>query len=83
MNVNNYLQSLHIFIERMKRLGIDMKLTINFPWIYIRSINGKEVTETFQSEHGFVIAYHPIRYGEQLKITNIKEVFNLIRKYRQ
>lgn len=82
MKVTNPLQSLDTFIERMKKIGIDIKLSINYPWIYIRSINGKQVTETYQSEHGFVIGYHPIKFGEQLKFTNIKEIFQLIRKYR-
>lgn len=76
------LQSLNTFVSRLKSIGIDIKLSINYPWIYIRTINGKQVTEKNESEHGFIIGYHPIRYGEQLKFTNIKEIFKLIRKYR-
>jgi hypothetical protein len=72
---------LKTFINRMNRLGIDVKLSGNFPWIYIQEINGKRVTETFEGNHGFTIAFLPIRNNQQMRFTDIAEIFKLIRKY--
>ena len=75
------IDKLTIFVERMKKLGIDVKLVGNFPWIYIDEINGRRVKETFQANHGFTIAFMPIRKNQDLNFTDIGEVFKLIRKY--
>lgn len=72
---------LEIFINRLNKIGIQIKLSSNYPWIYIDSINGVIVTEKFMADHGFTIAFMPIRKGQELKFTDIKEIFNLIRKY--
>jgi len=69
------------FVNRMKKLGIDVKLTGNYPWIYINSINNKRVIEKFQGNHGFTIAFLPIRENQELHFTDIGEIFKLIRKY--
>lgn len=70
-----------VFIERLKKIGIDITLSSNFPWIYLDTINGKKVTEKFHAEHGFTIAFLPIRHNQQIKFTDITEIFKLIRKY--
>jgi len=72
---------LTIFVDRMKKLGIDIKLVGNYPWIYIDEINGKRVIEKFQGNHGFTIAFLPIRKEQELNFTDIGEVFRLVRKY--
>ena len=69
------------FINRMNRIGIDIELFSNIPWIYIDSINGKRVTETFEANHGFTIAFLPVRADQELAFTDITEIFKLIRKY--
>lgn len=66
------------FMGRMERLGIKIELIGNFPWIYVEKINGKRVTERFHGNHGFTIAFST----NEKKLTDIKEVFKLIRKYR-
>jgi hypothetical protein len=75
------LDKLTIFVNRMKRLGIDIKLAGNYPWIYIHEINGVRVTEKFEGEHGFTIAFLPVRADKELVFTDITEIFKLIRKY--
>ena len=70
------------FIERMKKLGIEIELMGNYPWIYIHTINGKRVTVKFQGNHGFTIAFTPIKTGQELNFTDITEIFKLIRKYK-
>jgi len=75
---------LMIFIDRMKRLGIEVKLTGNFPWVYVDSVNGNKIKKEdyFCGNHGFTIAFIPIKLGQEMKFTDIKELFKLIRKYR-
>jgi hypothetical protein len=75
------MQKLDIFVERLKKNGIRLELTSNFPWIYLNKINDKLVKEKFRAEHGFTIAFHPIRIGQELQFTDLKEIFKIIRKY--
>jgi hypothetical protein len=65
----------------MNRIGIDIELFSNIPWIYINSINGKRVTETFEANHGFTVAFLPVRVDKEIEFTDITEIFKLIRKY--
>ena len=76
------MEKIDRFVERLARIGIDVELAMNFPWIYLTHINGKRVTETFQGIHGFKIAFYPIRHNEALKFTDIGKIFELIRRYR-
>lgn len=68
-------------VRRLKKLGIELELFGNYPWIYIDKINGKKVQEKFEGNHGFTVAFLPIRPGQKMEITNIGEVMKLIRKY--
>jgi hypothetical protein len=69
------------FIERLKKIGIEVELVGNYPWIYIDKINGKRVTERFKGNHGFTIAFLPVRNDQEMEFTDIVEIFKLIRKY--
>lgn len=75
------MDKLEIFVLRMKKMGIDVEFLGNYPWIYIDSINGKRVTEKFEGNHGFTIAFLPVRKDQELHFTDIAEIFKLIRKY--
>lgn len=55
-----------IFRNRLTKIGVDIKLGANVPWIYIDSINGKDVTETFRAEHGFTVAFLPMEFVNYL-----------------
>jgi hypothetical protein len=73
---------LKIFVERMKKVGVEITLAGNYPWVYIDTINGQRVIETFQANHGFTIAFLPIKIDDdEIKFTDIGEIFKLIRKY--
>jgi hypothetical protein len=73
---------LKAFIERLKKLGIEVKLSGNFPWIYINEINGVRVTERFEANHGFTVMFLPGRNDSPpSEFTDITEIFKLIRKY--
>ena len=70
-----------VFIERLQKVGVEVKLGGNYPWIYIDYINGKRVTELFQGNHGFTLAFTPIKRRQEIEFTDITEIFKLIRKY--
>lgn len=75
------MDKLDIFVHRLQMIGIDVELAGNYPWIYLTKINGKSVDETFRGEHGFTIAFVPIRPDKELQFTDTGEIFKLIRKY--
>jgi len=75
------LDKLTTFVNRLKNIGIDVKLAGNYPWIYIHEINGVLVTEKFEGEHGFTVAFLPVRVDKELVFTDISEIFKLIRSY--
>ena len=71
-----------VFVERLKKIGIDVKLSGNFPWIYLDEINGVRVTERFEANHGFTVMFLPGRNDSPVsEFTDITEIFKLIRKY--
>jgi len=70
------------FIERLKKNGIDVKLSGNYPWVYIDEICGIKVTEKFEANHGFTLIVLPGRNDSPVsEFTDITEIFKLIRKY--
>jgi hypothetical protein len=70
------------FIERLKKIGIDVKVSGNFPWVYIGEICGMRVTERFEANHGFTLIFLPGRNDSPpSEFTDITEIFKLIRKY--
>ena len=75
------MDKIKVFTHRLRKIGIEVELVANYPWIYIDKINGTRVTETFRAEHGFTIAFLPITKGQELKFTDLDEIFKLIRRY--
>jgi len=69
-------------IRRLKKIGIELDMFSNAPWIYIDTINGKKVTEKLGSDHKFTIGFHPAKKGDEFQFIDLKEVFKIIRKYR-
>ena len=78
------MEKLDVFVKRMEKLGIEVKLVGNYPWIYIDEVNGKEIEEEdyFYGNHGFTIAFLPVRYGQPMEFTDIGKIFELIRNYK-
>ena len=75
------MDRLDVFVKRLGKIGIKVELFGNYPWIYLDTINGKKVTEKFEGNHGFTVAFTPIQKDKELCFTNTKEIFKLIRKY--
>jgi hypothetical protein len=69
-------------VPRLRKIGIEVELFGNVPWIYLDKVNGNKVKEKFHANHGFTIAFYPIKIGEQIELTDIREIFKTIRKYR-
>lgn len=73
------MDELKIFVERLKRIGIEIKMVGNAPWIYLDEVNGNKVKETGnQGNHGFTIAWYVM---DGIKLADTKGVFELLRKY--
>ena len=71
-----------VFVERLKKIGIEVKLVGNYPWVYIDEICGIRVKEKFAGNHGFTLIFLPVRNDSPpSEFTDISETFKLIRKY--
>jgi len=75
------MDAIKTFMRRMERLGIMIELSVNYPWVYIKKINGMVVKERYLGNHGFTIAFLPIKDGQSINFTDTGVIFNLIRKY--
>lgn len=88
LGVQNYktikmeMNVLDVFEKRMRKLGIRIELCGNYPWIYLDKVNGNRVVEKFEGNHGFTIAFLPVRPNQEMKLTNIGEIMKIVRKYR-
>jgi hypothetical protein len=73
---------IRVFVERLKKIGIEVKLVGNYPWVYIDEICGIKVKEKFEGNHGFTLIFLPARTDTPPSdFTDITEIFKLIRKY--
>lgn len=75
------MEQLKIFRNRLIKIGIEVEFFSNVPWIYLYKINGKTVKERYFAEHGFTIAFLPVRKDIPFHFTDLREIFKLIRKY--
>jgi len=75
------IEQLEIFRNRLNRIGIDVEFVANVPWIYLHKINGQLVTEKYEAEHGFTVAFLPVRVDRPFRFTELDVIFKLIRKY--
>ena len=76
---------LSTFLSRLSKIGVSLHCSSNYPWVYIDSINGKNVEEKYGSEHGWVLGFFDKNddlYNDDLYCEDLKEVFKLIRKYK-
>lgn len=80
------MNELDILVERLKKIGIELELTGNIPWIYLRSVNGNVIKqEDFKNaNYGHCIAWYPSFNYDSFHINwhDIKLTFELIRKYK-
>ena len=73
-----------VFVERLKKIGIEVKLVGNYPWVYLDEICGIKVKEKFAGNHGFTLIFLPgLTDSPPSEFTDITETFKLIRKYNR
>jgi hypothetical protein len=82
--MNPQYEVLNTLMRRMKKLNIDLELSSNYPWIYLTSVNGNRIKKEdyYDGNHGFTIAFSPLKPDEKVKITSITKTFRVIRKYK-
>lgn len=75
------MTTIQSFINRLKKIGIEVTLVRNVPWVYLDTVNGKKVKGTYLGNHGFTTFWSGIRIGDPSHtLTNISIVFNKIRE---
>lgn len=80
--MDNTFHKINVLGDRLKKIDIKIRCGGNYPWIYLDYINDIRVKEkTHDSNHGFNIAWLPVKKDKELTLTNTKEMFELIRKY--
>lgn len=78
--------------DRLEKIGIDIDLVSNAPWIYLTRVNGNKVEQKdWTANYGYVIAYYAMlrEYDDTsvwnsnpIKLHDLRETFNIVRKYR-
>lgn len=69
------------FHDRLAKIGIDVKMSGNYPWIYLDKVNDCVVEEKFHSDHNFTVAFLPARTDMEFHFTELSEIFKILRKY--
>ena len=70
------------FVRRLKRIGIDVQLSANCPWVYLDSVNNQVLMgELFHSDHGFTAFWLPVRLDQVPIFTDRRAVFAKVREY--
>lgn len=67
-----------VFIGRLAKINVNVTLAGNYPWVYLSSVNGIKVKETYLSNHGFTAGF----LQKEFKFIDLKILFKTIRKYR-
>lgn len=63
--------------RRLSCIGVDIESIGNYPWIYLKKVNGTVVDETVGANHGFCIGYL-----ESKSLSNPKALFEKIRQLK-
>lgn len=77
------MTTINSFIRRLDKIGVKVELIGNYPWLYMKVVNGKEVKGTFEGNHGFTVFFKAIKPGQYDRITDISTIFKKIRETLQ
>ena len=79
------MNEIEVFVNRLKKIGIEIELVGNIPWIYLNKVNGNRVKpEDYNANHGYTVAWYPVRLGDIPHLDDdLKRTFEVIRKYRE
>lgn len=80
------MDEITVFRNRLKKIGTEIELKGNAPWIYLESVNGNKVKpeDWVNANLGYTIGWFPLRVDDEFTLNwnDIKITFNIIRKYR-
>lgn len=76
MQKRSIAEWLAIIHERLHSLGINVWFSLNYPWVYVDSINGIKIKEKYNANHGYCIGYY-----DTPDSIDLKALFKIIRKY--
>lgn len=68
------------FHDRLAKIGIDVMMSGNYPWIYLDTVNGHKVWEKYMASHGFTVFFRGVRPGQNDECPDIGRVFKKIRE---
>lgn len=72
------MTTLKSFVHRLSKLGVEVGLVGNYPWVYLDTVNGKKVKEKHGGNHGFTLCilgvYNKTKWSER------KVIFKKIRE---
>ena len=68
------------FTNKLRRIGIHVELAGNYPWIYLDKVNGIQVRERFEANHGFTAFYLPVKNSLPIHFSDTRSVFQKIRE---
>jgi hypothetical protein len=71
------------FIRRLSKIGIEVELNGNFPWIYLDKVNGVKVKETYLGDRGFTAFFLPVKIDRCTSFSDRAHVFQKIREMRE
>ncbi len=74
------MTTINSFYNRLKKIGIEVTMFGNYPWVYLDTVNGNRVKGKFHGNHGFTIFFKGIRPGQPDQITDISTIFKKIRE---
>jgi hypothetical protein len=74
------MTTINSFVKRLKKIGVNITLLGNYPWVYLHTINGKQVQGTYKAEHGFTVFFIGVKPGQPLKMTDTSVIFKKIRE---
>lgn len=73
-------EDLDKFYNRLKKIGVEIELIVNYPWVYLGKVNGKKVRGVYQAEHGFTVYILPARNSIPSYFTDLSIIFKKIRE---
>jgi hypothetical protein len=68
------------FCNRLNKLGINVELIGNYPWVYLDKVNGVKIKTKYLGNHGFTIFFKATKLVQADEITNIPLIFKTIRE---
>ena len=67
------------FVHRLNRIGIEVTLIGNYPWVYMDTVNNKQIKENFCGNHGFTAFFIPVTNKQKVRFSDRRTVFSKIR----